>query len=87
MTTKYKVVSWEFDSAAFSAALQSQMEMNELKDYAEIFGVDANTLYSWWKGSYGQHGAFQHPRMSNFIKVCNHLDLDPREYFCLAEMD
>lgn len=81
MTAKYRIVPFVFDLEAFSQAL-SKVDKAWRGELAEILEIDSSTLENWIAGDYKKR-AFKHPAMGNFLKVCNWLDLDPRDFFVL----
>ena len=80
MGIQYAVVNWTFNSDAFSEAL-ALMTPDDMQAAADLLGVSFQTLRRWQKGQYDTE--FNYPRMSNFLNLCNLLDLDPRDYFAL----
>ena len=80
MGIQYAVVNWKFNSDAFSEAL-ALMTTDDMQAAADLLGVSFQTLRRWQKGQYDTE--FNYPRMSNFLNLCNLLDLDPRDYFAL----
>lgn len=83
MNVTYKVYGWEFNGEAFAAAVTQWVEDFGKKDVAEALGVTTSCVMAWAKGSYSD--GFPHPNMSNFLIVCNTLDIDPRDMFALSE--
>jgi len=80
MTTFFTEVDWQFDAERWAADLKKQRDV-DLVAASELSGLTAGAWWAWLNPKKGK--PFQHPNMSNFIKVCNLLQLDPREYFCL----
>jgi len=80
MSIKYAMVNWTFNSELFSEEL-SEMTSDDIEAAAELLGVTRQAIRRWQKGSYDTE--FNFPRMSNFLNLCNLLDLDPRDYFTL----
>lgn len=80
MPTFYANVDWRFDAERFAEDLRQQSD----KDLVAAQELAETTPGAWWNWLHPKKGkAYQHPSMSNFIKVCNLLQLDPRDYFCL----
>lgn len=80
MTTFFTDVDWQFDAERWAADLKKQSD----KDLVAAQELSDTTPGAWWKWLNPKPGQqFPHPNMSNFLKVCNLLQLDPREYFCL----
>ena len=84
MTTTYRVVNWEFDLQLFSNMLKILIDPEDVKEYAQIIGVDESTLRNWMNGTY-RKSAFPFPAMHNFLAVCNYLDLSPMSFFKLED--
>jgi len=80
MGIKYTHVNWMFDAEKFADALQA-MSPGDMTAAADLLGVSWQTIRRWQKGEYDTE--FNFPRMSNFLNLCNLLDLDPRDYFTL----
>lgn len=83
MVTKYRVVHWEFDSARFGRHVTAWIKVVGAEAIAEVIGVTPASVKAWGKGDVP--GEFNHPRMSNFIKLCDELSLDPRDFFTTSE--
>jgi len=78
---KYVVVKFRFDMGALSAELR-RLQSSDRKVLAGVIGVSPSTMENWASDVY--HNAnFPYPNMSNFLAVCNALDLDPRDFFVL----
>ena len=82
MPALYKLISFKFDMAKFAATLRA-MDKETAAVLEMLVGVDRSTLRNW--SAYAKEYEGKHPSMMNFLRVCNHLDLDPREYFVLDE--
>lgn len=85
MNVRYSLAFWEFDIKAWNAAmLKASLEMGE--DFvAAVLGVSPKTVHTWTVTDSSSYSKFPHPSMTNFIKACNELDLDPRKFFILEE--
>jgi len=83
MVAKYKVVHWMFDAERFGRHVTAWIETVGAEAIAEVMDVTVYTVRCWGKGEVV--GAFNHPRMSNFIKLCDELSLDPRDFFTTTE--
>lgn len=75
-------VNWVFDVEQWAADLLAQ-KPEDLAAARELSGLTESAWRHWMKG--GTHGAYEQPRMKNFLNVCNLLQLDPRHYFRLAD--
>jgi len=80
MGIQYAHADWSFNSELFAEHLQA-MKDDDIRAAAELMDVSPQAIARWRKGNYGTD--FNFPRMSNFIHLCNLLDLDPRDYFTL----
>lgn len=83
MNVKYSLVNWDFDRVKFASCLMGLHENFSWGELAEIIGCSKSTVYNWANGNFNDE--FPWPRMHNFVAVCNECDLDPREFFILAE--
>jgi len=80
MPTKYTVMDWTFDKHRWAETLRGQTP-ETLQAAQELSGL-SKAAFDTWKNP-ANRGAYQNPGMLNFINVCNLLELDPREFFCL----
>lgn len=80
MTAYYMHEDWAFNAELFAEHLQ-QMTDDDVIAAAELMDVSPQSVQRWRKGNYATEYNF--PRMSNFLNLCNLLDLDPRDYFTL----
>jgi transcriptional regulator with XRE-family HTH domain len=83
MVTKYRVVYWEFDGEKFARHLEAWVKVVGSKDVAGVIGVSESTLANWVNNRYAR--GFNHPHLSNLLRTCNELSLDPREFFTTSE--
>jgi hypothetical protein len=81
MPAIYKVYNFRFDLERFGYDLKRCKFVND-KTLAAMLGLDASTVNNW-KNHARSNTETPYPSMTNFLKVCNLLDLDPREYFVL----
>jgi len=80
MSIRYTNADWSFNSELFADRLQAMTD-EDIIACAELMDVSRQAVERWRSGSYKTE--FNFPRMSNFIHLCNLLDLDPRDYFTL----
>jgi len=80
MTIKYRVVSWQFDSAKLAEIL-SDLPVEMLSFLEGYLDVSNGAIWHWKNNVYPV--GVNYPNMSNFLKLCDALDLDPREFFIL----
>jgi len=80
MTIHYTNADWAFNSELFAEHLQKMSE-DDVLAAAELMDVSRQAIQRWRSGNYSTD--FNFPRMSNFLHLCNLLDLDPRDYFTL----
>jgi hypothetical protein len=85
MTTVYRLFNWRFNIVAFAADLE-RCDFVSNYELAALLGVDDTTISNWKHRAYAS-GPAPYPNMTNFMKVCNLLDLDPRNYFVLDFWD
>jgi len=84
MTTQSSIVPVVFDRSAWTKAMNT-INDEDLEFFAGIFEVSVDTLKNWRRGNY--NAQFLYPRMSNFIDICNHMDLNPQTFFILDESE
>jgi len=82
MTTRYRIIPHIFDMPVFAKFLKENIPADEMAEYAAIIGVDRSTLDNWMRLRYQK---FAHPTMTNFLYVCNLLDVSPCMFFSLEE--
>lgn len=81
MGTKYVSVPKKFDTVAWSSLINRLINMFEtMTEASAIAGVHPTTLGNWRDQNYGDEG-FNHPSMSNFLRICNLMDADPADFF------
>lgn len=80
---EYKIYNWAFDSVKWAGVLDLVALEIDDRTLGEILGVDRSTVNNWRKRAY-RLSEYDFPSMSNFIKVCNVLDLDPRDFYALV---
>lgn len=80
---EYKIYNWTFDSERWAGVLDRvSLEIDD-RTLGEVLGVGRSTVNNWRNRAY-RLSEFDFPSMSNFIKVCNALDLDPRDFYTLV---
>lgn len=80
MGTKYVSVPRKFNVVKWSSLINDLCNLfDTIREAAIIAQVADTTLITWRDGRY--QGGFEHPSMSNFIRICNLMDVDPSDYF------
>lgn len=77
MTTNYKVVHWEFDNLGWSRQIKAWVRTVGEEAIADAVGVNKSTVKGWASGN--------QPSMMNFVKACDEMSLDPRQFFTTSE--
>jgi transcriptional regulator with XRE-family HTH domain len=79
MPAEYTTIDFTFAYKAFGYHVtRARVEAGYTQeDFGALFGVSGSAVSRWELGK----GA---PGISNFLLVCNTLNLDPRTYFVLA---
>lgn len=81
MATKVvKRYDWVFAWQEWADALRAALKDFTKEELAEIMEVHSHTILSW-SGDEPHNDDTPYPSMTNFIKVCNMLDLDPRKFW------
>lgn len=80
MPLKYIVANWKFDAAKWAQVIK-RMTNDNVGEWAQLMGVNAATLSAW--RNMDKPNRNPQPTIANLLLVCNALDLDPREFFCL----
>lgn len=75
---KYRHVDYVFDRHLWSLVISSLVGEYGVEDICELLDVSDSTLYNW--GMNVHHDDYPHPRMSNWLKVCNLLDINPASF-------
>lgn len=82
MTIKYGIYNFEFDTVKWAALISRALSGIDRAVLAEMLNVSESALYNWSIGRVDHN--FPHPNMSNFIRICNMLDVDPRDFFVIG---
>lgn len=82
MPPQYKIVNWKFDGQKLAETLAT-LSRDEMDTVREVMGVSDGAMWHWRNNSYVP--PFEYPNMTNFLTLCNWLDLDPREFFILED--
>jgi len=82
--TKVSILPVVFDKSAWTKAMKTIMP-HDVPDFAEMFGISKSTLNNWRLGHY--HAETPYPSMTNFIDICNWLDLNPQTFFIIDESE
>lgn len=79
MTISYINANWLFDNERFSQAVKRASDQYGVSDLAEMLELSESTIANWGNGYF--HSDAPYPNMTNFLSVCNLLDLHPAIYF------
>jgi len=80
MSTIYRIYPMKFDTELWAERLAAAAAGNQA-ELAYILGIDPSTISGWTKQHYSL--AFPYPSMTFFLNVCNLLDFNPQDFFCL----
>ena len=83
MPPTYKYVNFRFDKALWADFCNVAVNKHGLGDVAELIEVDPVTLKGWIGMKYKM--GFEHPNMSNFLKLCGLMDVDPGQFFTILD--
>lgn len=83
MSVIYINANWIFDGERFGKAVQRAVDNHGLSDMAEMLDVSESTVSNWANGLWKPE--FPYPNMTNFLCVCNLLDLHPCIFFWVGE--
>jgi len=83
MVTKYKVVHWEFDVERFARHIAAWGDTVGYDAVAEVLEMSESAVKQWARGNH--HTSYPHPSMMRFLRACNQLSLDPRDFFTTSE--
>jgi len=83
--TRYAVVSWEFNRLGWTDAVRQAIKYIGIDMLADVTGLSKSSLVNWSNGKY--HPAASYPNMTNFLAICNILDLDVRDMFQLEDAE
>jgi len=81
----YRNMVYVFDNARFSQAIIDIREGLTWDELSDLMGISKSTLNNWANGNWSKD--FPHPHMSNFLFVCNELNLNPIDFFMLVDKD
>jgi len=85
MGINYKLMEWRFNWSAWGAGLRDLMTDTEVETWAELLEVHETTIARWRQGV-NHNKRFPYPNMTNFLKVCNALEINPSDMFELVEV-
>lgn len=76
---KHKVVTVVFDTGKWARVLIDACDTLSVEFMAEVCDVSPASLGKWKLEIYQPE--FRYPNMTNFLSVCNVLDLNPADFF------
>lgn len=76
---KHLIVKSAFDKNLWAQTITDACETLSTEFLAELCDISTTSLNKWKLGIY-QPG-FEYPNMTNFLSVCNALDLNPALFF------
>lgn len=82
---KYRLMNWVFNLGAWGRTLREKSDETSAEFIAQVCQVSVKTVENWIAGYETAYGEYPYPSMTNFINVCNQLDLDPRDFFMLED--
>jgi len=83
MVTKYKFVNYEFNFDVWSSTMRLLVERGDAPVVSELLGMSESIIINWAKGRWTE--GFKYPNMTNFLKVCNLLEIEPLQFFTTSE--
>ena len=72
--------NFKFDVNRWAAKI-NELSADDLLAAIELSGLTPSGFWHWQNPERSK--TYLHPGMLNFLAVCNLLELDPREFFCL----
>jgi len=84
MTATYRLIPMRFAAQKWADVLRQQDDKT-LVVAQTLSGLSASGWWHWLNPKRGK--TYEHPGMGNFINVCNLLDLNPADFFELAESE
>lgn len=83
MAPTYKHVSFEFHSALWAETIADALRLHGVEVIAELLDMTPQGLEAWGEDRWTEN--YRYPRMTNFLKVVNLLDLNPAHFFTTSE--
>jgi len=83
MVTKYKFVNYEFNFDFWAMNMRLIVERGDAPVVAELMGISESIIVNWGKGRWTE--GFKYPNMTNFLKMCNFLEIEPLQFFTTSE--
>jgi len=83
MGIEYAWKDWKFNRALWALLMERAIKVHDVDDLAEMLDVSTTSIVFWAQNRYTK--PFAYPSMTNFLAVCNLLDIDPRKMFELEE--
>jgi len=75
-------MNWEFSINRWAEVLNAA-DPEQVEAARQLTGL-SSTCITTWKLKH-KNGTYERPGMQNFLTFCNLLDLDPRDFFELAD--
>lgn len=85
MGITYVNANWLFDGERFGLAVKRAVDNHGVSDLAEMLELSESSVINWSNGVF--HKDTPYPNMTNFLSVCNLLDLHPALFFWVGEGD
>lgn len=84
MPPKYVSVPRKFDSEKWANLIVQLVAMFEtVKEAATMTETSDTALHTWMRENFS--GEFRYPNMTNFLRICNLMDVDPADFFTWEE--
>lgn len=83
MNLQTSMHEWDFDFDLWCAVINHAAKELGNQYLADLCGLDVSTINNWSNASATHNNKW--PSMKSLMTVCNTLDVDPRQFFCLKE--
>jgi len=83
MAIKYVNVPYVFDVSMWAMQLKRLNEEFKIEEIAQLMDVSVKCIDNWMHGRH--HINFQHPSMTNMLKLVNLLDIHPAVFFRVSQ--
>ena len=80
---KATYINFKFDVGSWARVIANWIDVVGADYIAEAIQADPGTVKAWSRGTFKP--GYQYPSMTLFMRACNELDLDPRQFFVMDE--
>lgn len=80
---KASYIDFKFDTGMWARTIANWADVVGVDFISEAIEADPGTIRAWMRASF--KSSYPYPSMTLFMRACNLLDLDPRQFFVMDE--